>query len=514
MAAMHEVVTDKIIKSLQTGIIPWQKQFSSVLPSNFKSKKEYRGINRLLTTMNAFKSPYWLTKKQAIDLGGTLKPAVDPTNVVFFTMLEDRRDAKHKFPFMRSFEVYNLEQIDGIVVPADIIGLKYSSKASDLVLYMPNRPGIVEGNDRFDYNSMTDEVFALKSGKKDETPTIQIATHDKKTIETASVIAKAVCRARDLVHTPANIKNPAWMAKQVEGFAQGTGLKVQILSGSQLKEFGGLRAVGGSSPKPGPRMIQISYTPKRAVKSVRALPHVVLVGKGITFDTGGISLKRPYDTMMAMKSDMAGSAAVLATMTALVDLQPMVKVTALMMMAENSFSGTAQRPSDVIKHYGGTTVEVLNTDAEGRLVLADGLAFADSTLDPDYLVDIATLTGAATLGLGRQYAAMYTRDDQLANEFVKAGEISGDRVWRMPLVDDYKEALESDIADLNHTADKGDFSAGSVTAALFLEHFAGNRRWLHLDIAGTARSEVDAGENSKGGTGFGVRLLTQWFTSL
>ena len=357
-------------------------------------------------------------------------------------------------------------------------------------------------------------IWNMKTDKKEESPTIQIATKDKKTIETASVIAKAVCRARDLVHTPANIKTPAWMAKQVEEFAKGTGLNVQILSGSQLKDFGGLRAVGGSSPKPGPRMIQVSYTPKRAVKSVRALPHVVLVGKGITFDTGGISLKRPYDTMMAMKSDMAGSAAVFATLTALVDLQPMVKVTALMMMAENAFSGTAQRPSDVIKHFGGTTVEVLNTDAEGRLVLADGLAFADARLDPDYLIDIATLTGAATLGLGRQYAAMYTRDDQLANEFVKAGEASGDRVWRMPLVDDYKEALESDIADLNHTADKGDFSAGSVTAALFLEHFVGNRRWLHLDIAGTARSEVDAGENSKGGTGYGVRLLTNWITSL
>jgi leucyl aminopeptidase len=357
-------------------------------------------------------------------------------------------------------------------------------------------------------------MWSMKTDKKEEVPTIQIATRDKKTIEVASVIAKAVCRARDLVHTPSNIKTPAWMAKQAEEFAQGTGLKVTTLAGSQLKEFGGLRAVGGSSPKPGPRMIQVSYTPKNKVKSVRALPHVVLVGKGITFDTGGISLKRPYDTMMAMKSDMAGSAAVLATITALVDLQPMVKVTALMMMAENSFSGTAQRPSDVIKHYGGTTVEVINTDAEGRLVLADGLAFADATLDPDYLIDIATLTGAATLGLGRQYAAMYTRDDQLASEFIKAGEASGDRVWRMPLVDDYKEALESDIADLNHTADKGDFSAGSVTAALFLEHFAGKRRWLHLDIAGTARSEVDAGENSKGGTGFGVRLLTQWITSL
>ena len=357
-------------------------------------------------------------------------------------------------------------------------------------------------------------MWNMKSDKKDESPTIQIATKDKKIIETASVIAKAVCRARDLIHTPSNIKTPAWMAKQAEDFAQGTGLKVQTLSGSQLKEFGGLRAVGGSSPKPGPRMIQVSYTPKREVKSVRALPHVVLVGKGITFDTGGISLKRPYDTMTAMKSDMAGSAAVLATLTALVDLQPMVKVTALMMMAENSFSGTAQRPSDVIKHFGGTTVEVLNTDAEGRLVLADGLAFADSTLDPDYLIDIATLTGAATLGLGRQYAAMYTRDNALAAALSKAGDASGDRVWHMPLVDDYKEALRSDIADLNHTADKGKFSAGSVTAALFLENFTSTRRWVHLDIAGTARSEVDAGENSKGGTGFGVRLLTEWITSL
>jgi leucyl aminopeptidase len=238
------------------------------------------------------------------------------------------------------------------------------------------------------------------------------------------------------------------------------------------------------------------------------------VGKGITFDTGGISLKRPYDTMMAMKSDMAGAAAILGTLIALEHLQPNVRVTALMMMAENAISGTAQRPSDVIKHYGGTTVEVINTDAEGRLVLADGLAFADINLDPDYLVDIATLTGAATLGLGRQYAAMYTRDNALAAQLSKAGETSGDRVWHMPLVDDYKDSLGSDIADFNHNASKGKYSAGSVTAALFLENFVGSRRWVHLDIAGTGRSEVDAGENSKGGTGFGVRLLTEWITSL
>ena len=357
-------------------------------------------------------------------------------------------------------------------------------------------------------------VWNLKTDKQKEEPTIVVGSKDSDSIKAAASIAKAICQTRDLIHTPANIKTPAWMGKQAEDFAKGTGLKVEIFAGAALKEFGGLRAVGGSSPKPGPRMIQVSYQPKSKKKSAKALPHVVLVGKGITFDTGGVSLKRPYDTMMAMKSDMAGSAAILGTLTALEELQPNVRVTALMMMAENAISATAQRPSDVIKHYGGTTVEVINTDAEGRLVLADGLAYADANLDPDYLVDIATLTGAATLGLGRQYAAMYTRDNALAAQLSKAGDSTGDRVWHMPLVDDYKEALRSDIADLNHTADKGKFSAGSVTAALFLENFTSTRRWVHLDIAGTARSEVDAGENSKGGTGFGVRLLTEWITSL
>jgi leucyl aminopeptidase len=357
-------------------------------------------------------------------------------------------------------------------------------------------------------------VWNLKTDKKKEEPQLLVASKDNKVVEDAAAIAHAMCGARDLVHTPANIKTPAWMGKQAETFAKGTTLKVKVFAGAELKEFGGLRAVGGSSPKPGPRMIQVSYQPKSKKNTVNALPHIVLVGKGITFDTGGISLKRPYDTMMAMKSDMAGAAAILGTLVALEHLQPNVRVTALMMMAENAISGTAQRPSDVIKHYGGTTVEVINTDAEGRLVLADGLAFADINLDPDYLVDIATLTGAATLGLGRQYAAMYTRDNALAAQLSKAGETSGDRVWHMPLVDDYKDSLGSDIADFNHNASKGKYSAGSVTAALFLENFVGSRRWVHLDIAGTGRSEVDAGENSKGGTGFGVRLLTEWITSL
>ncbi len=329
-------------------------------------------------------------------------------------------------------------------------------------------------------------------------------------IESANVIGKAVWLARELIHTPSNIKTTAWLAAQAKKLDRDACLKVKILAGKELTQFGGLLAVGGSSPKPGPRMVEISYAPRGS----QSWPHVVLVGKGITFDTGGISLKRPYDLMIAMKSDMAGAAAVLATISALPQIQPKVRVTALLMCAENSLSATSQRPSDVITQYGGTTVEIINTDAEGRLVLADGLAYADAKLNPDYLVDIATLTGAATLGLGRQYAAMYTRDATLAKKLSALGETSGDRVWHMPLIDDYVKSLDSDVADLNHNASAAKFSAGSVTAALYLEKFVGRRKWVHLDIAGPGRSESDAGEYSKGGTGFGVRLLIDWIAGL
>ena len=269
-------------------------------------------------------------------------------------------------------------------------------------------------------------TWTLKSDAKKDQPTFNIVSKSEKIVDEATIIANAVCRARDLVHTPSNIKNPLWMAQQAQKIAKEVKLTIKVLAGKELAAFGGLRAVGNSSPKPGPRFIQISYSPKPTGKKI---PHVVLVGKGITFDTGGVSLKRPYDLMMAMKSDMAGASAVLNVVGALPELKPRVKVTALLMCAENALSGTSQRPSDVITHYGGTTVEVLDTDAEGRLVLADGLAYADAKLDPDYLLDIATLTGSATLGLGRQYGAMYTRDSTLASQLVAVGESSGDRLW-------------------------------------------------------------------------------------
>ena len=357
-------------------------------------------------------------------------------------------------------------------------------------------------------------TWNLKTGKPAEIATIALATKDAATVAEAGVIARALYTARDLIHTPANIKNPLWMAQEAKKIADEKGLAISVLAGKELAKFGGLRAVGDSSPKPGPRFIELTYIPKGKARTSAALPHVVIVGKGITFDTGGVSLKRPYEFMTAMKSDMAGAAAALATISALPDLQPQVKVTVLMMCAENALSGTSQRPSDVITQYGGTTVEIINTDAEGRLVLADGLAYAVEKLDPDYLFDIATLTGSATLGLGRQYAALYTRDEKLAKELVAVGETSGERVWHMPLIDDYQDSLESDVADLNHAADKGDYSAGSVTAALYLEHFVADSRWVHLDIAGTGRSETDTGENAKGGTGFGVRFFIDWILSL
>ena len=316
--------------------------------------------------------------------------------------------------------------------------------------------------------------------------------------------------ARDLIHTPGNLKSPQWMASQAKKSLGKLPIEITVHQGAKaLSRFGGLTAVGNSSPKRPPAMIEISYQARK-----RTLPHVVLIGKGIMFDTGGVSLKRPYENMVAMKSDMAGAAAIVGAIKAVAQLGVNCRITGLLMCAENLLSATSQRPSDVITHFDGQTVEVMDTDAEGRLVLADGLGYAVEKLRPDYLIDLATLTGAATLGLSRHYAAMYTRDERLAQKFSSAGESSGDRVWHMPLVDEYAPSLRSHIADFKNIAEKPSVGGGSITAALFLEKFVADARWVHFDIAGVGRSDSDAGENPKGGTGFGVRLLTEWLQTL
>jgi len=324
-------------------------------------------------------------------------------------------------------------------------------------------------------------------------------------LEHALITAAAARLARDLANTPSNEKTPAWLAEQARLAGRAGGVAVRVRDERELAQegFGGIVAVGMGSANP-PRLIEMTYAPEGAG---RRTPHVVLVGKGITFDSGGLSLKE-RDPMVAMKTDMAAGGAVIAVMGALRDLRCRVRVTGLVAAAENMPSGSAQRPGDVITHYGGRTVEVFNTDAEGRLVLADALAYADLRLAPDLLVDLATLTGAASLGLGRRHGALYATDEALAAALVAAGDASGERLWRMPLVDDYRDSLDSAVADLANIGRR--YQGGSIVAALFLREFVGGRRWAHLDIAGPARAEGDEHEVTKGATGFGVRLLLRW----
>jgi leucyl aminopeptidase len=323
----------------------------------------------------------------------------------------------------------------------------------------------------------------------------------------ASVVAAAVSLARDLVNMPSDVKTPAWLAEQAAEAAARSGVRVRIRdeAGLAAAGFGGILAVGAGSAHP-PRLIELSYAPDGA------RDHVVLIGKGITFDSGGLSLK-PNEAMKQMKTDMAGGAAVIGVLSALAGLEVKVRVTGLVGAAENLPSGSAMRPGDVITSYSGRTVEVLNTDAEGRLVLADLLGFA-ATLGPGTVVDLATLTGAVRVALGGQIAALYASDDDLATALSAAGQATGERLWRMPLPEDYTTALTSNTADLAHVPSSMNGArngqAGSIVAALFLREFTGGRRWAHLDIAGAARSGSDDGELTKGGTGFGTRLLLHW----
>ncbi len=323
--------------------------------------------------------------------------------------------------------------------------------------------------------------------------------------------ARATHLSRDLANTPPGEKTPQWLADRAAEVAASGGLEISVRDETELaaQGFGGLVAVGSGSSRP-PRLVELRYTPDGSPdESPDRVPHVVLVGKGITFDSGGLSLK-PRDAMVSMKTDMSGAAAVIAAMGSLRELGVTARVTGLVAAAENLPSGSAYRPGDVVTHYGGRTTEVFNTDAEGRMVLADALAYAVAELAPDVLVDVATLTGAASMGLGRGHGALYATDDALATELTRAGEDSGELLWRMPLVEDYRPALESTVADLAQVGRDPSVKGGSIVAALFLREFTGGLRWAHLDIAGPARSDKDEQELTKGGTGFGARLLLRW----
>ncbi len=319
--------------------------------------------------------------------------------------------------------------------------------------------------------------------------------------------ALATLTARILIHTPPNIADPAWLAGQAQELAAAAGLAVRVRDEVELAEegFGGLTAVGAGSVRP-PRLVELGWT----APGDGPLRHVVLVGKGISFDSGGLSLKKP-EMQVAMKTDMSGAAAVCAVLGAIAERAPAgLRVTGLLCLAENLPGAAATRPGDVITHRGGLTSEVLNTDAEGRLVLGDGLAHAVADLGADVVVDVATLTGAATLGLGRRYAALFSTSDVLAGALTTAGHASGEQVWRMPLHAEYAARIASEVADQANSDSVPGPGPGAITAALFLSRFVGDTPWAHLDIAGVGRSETDRDDLPKGGTGFGARVLLRW----
>jgi leucyl aminopeptidase len=321
-------------------------------------------------------------------------------------------------------------------------------------------------------------------------------------VEAVLAQTDATLAARVLVNTPANTKNPAWMVQQARVVARRTGADIEVLGPRQLRAggFGGVLAVGAGSGSP-PR-VAILRRPGRG-------PRIALVGKGVTFDSGGLSLK-PRDAMMLMKSDMAGAAAVLSALRlAPADLD----VTVLLGFAENALGAGSYRPGDVITHVDGRTSEVRNTDAEGRLVLADLLAHARRHLAPDVMIDLATLTGAATLALSREMGALFATTDRLRTSLRAAGSAAGEPLWPMPLVESYRPALRSDIADQCHIPVDPTVGAGAITAALFLQPFAGDVPWAHMDIAGPARSTASSGLRTVGGTGFGAALLGSWMAA-
>lgn len=322
------------------------------------------------------------------------------------------------------------------------------------------------------------------------------------------VTARAARLARDLANTPPAHLNARDLAELAGDLAHRHGLEIEIFDRDQLEVMGcgGILGVNKASIEP-PRLVKLTYVPRGRARRERA--HLALVGKGVMYDSGGLSLKPSDGFHQVMKMDMSGAAAVLSTMTSLADLGCPNRVTAYLVCTDNMPSGSAMKLGDVLTIRNGTTVEVLNTDAEGRLILADGLSLAAEE-EPDAIVDIATLTGAAMAALGTDIAAVLGNDQDLVDRVVRAAEATDEPVWQMPLASDrYRKLLDSNVADMKNI---GGPYAGTITAAIFLSAFVGSVPWAHLDIAGPMKVDADDRWWSKGATGFGTRLLIDLVT--
>ena len=354
--------------------------------------------------------------------------------------------------------------------------------------------GLQLGNYRFD-------KYKGKPARNDLTKVTVAGTTSaavRKGLEVGSAIAAGQIIARDLVNEPGGTLTPPEMAKRVQAMAKKAGVQCKVMDLAAIKKakLGGLLGVNRGSTHH-PRFVELTYSPPKPTKTI------AFVGKGITFDAGGLSIKTGKG-MMTMKGDMGGAAAVIGAMSALKAAGVKARIRAYVPMTDNMLGGDATRPGDVLKIRNGKTIEVLNTDAEGRLVLADALSLATEA-KPDAIIDLATLTGACMAALGPHIAGLMANDDDFARSVIDASETAGERLWRLPLPDDYKSMIESPIADMKNI---GGPYGGALTAGLLLQEFVGEDiPWVHLDIAGPAFTEKEDVETRKGGTGFGVRTL-------
>lgn len=326
------------------------------------------------------------------------------------------------------------------------------------------------------------------------------------------IVADAQNFARSLVNEPGNVLTPTELGKRAKAMCDAAGLKCEVYSTEKLLELGmgAFHAVAKGSAEP-PALIVMTYEPKleKGKTLGKDAPVLGLVGKGITFDTGGISIK-PADGMEKMKYDMAGAAAMIGSMKAIAALKPAVKVISVVCSAENMPGSKAYKPGDVLKAMSGKTIEVINTDAEGRLVLADGLHYA-KTLGCTHLINAATLTGACVVALGMINAGLFSNDEDTVERFQAALKISGEKFWRLPCTDDYKDTIKSQIADIMNTG--GSRWGGATSAAMFLKEFAGDTPWVHLDIAGCAWNDEVKPWQAKGPSGIAVRSIVEWARS-
>jgi leucyl aminopeptidase len=412
----------------------------------------------------------------------------------------------------------------GLGKPAEVNAKIFEEAGGAVVANLTQEPSAVVANSALDARQAADVAMGAvlrayrfdryrTTEKPEEQPklsklTVQTAeTAKAKTAwERSEAAANGIFLTRDLVSEPPNVLYPAEMAERCRKLTE-LGLKVEIFGLKELTKlgFGALLGVSAGSAHE-PRMVVMTWHGANGNGNGRGRSKdkpIVFVGKGVTFDTGGISIK-PAAGMEDMKWDMAGAGTVIGLMAALAGRKAKVDAIGLVGLVENMPSGTAQRPGDVVTSYSGQTIEVINTDAEGRLVLADVIWYAQQKYDPKIIVDLATLTGAIIIGLGHEYAGLFSNDDVLSQHLTAAGLATGERVWRMPLDEAYDKQIKSDIADMKNV---GGRPGGSITAAQFIQRFVNGKPWAHLDIAGMAWSTKDAAVVPKGATAYGVRLL-------